>query len=109
MHLYEFDEIGTDDAMRYWMDPEGDGTTIPGVDFGPDTITNKIKSPRLVGLWAMDHFLHNGSVDTLDELLCVGGHRPASDGHAYANHGHTYGCDLGDDQKADLAAYLLSH
>ena len=32
VHLYEFDEIGTDDAMRYWMDPEGDGTTIPGVD-----------------------------------------------------------------------------
>lgn len=108
--LYSFAEIGTDDAMMRWMDPEADGTTLPGVDLGEDTITNALKAPRLVGLWAMGRYLHNGAVTSLDELLCVDGDRPASTGDAMGNQGHTYGCDtLSWDEKDDLIAYLESH
>jgi hypothetical protein len=108
--LYSFAEIGTDDAMMRWMDPEADGTTLPGVDLGEDAVTNALKSPRLVGLWAMGRFLHNGAITSLDTLLCVDGARPASTGDAMGNQGHTYGCDtLTWDEKEDLIAYLESH
>ena len=108
--LFDYSEIGTDDAMRYWMDPEADGTPIPGVDFGEDAITNQLKSPRLVGLWAMEQYLHNGSVESLAELFCVDGPRVPVTGDAVGNGGHTYGCDsLSWDEKDDLIAYLLSH
>ena len=108
--LYSFEEIGTDDAMRRWMDPEADGTTLPGVDLGEDTVTNALKSPRLVGLWAMDLFLHNGAVGSLEELLCLDGERPPSTGDAMGNQGHHYGCDtLSWDEKEDLIAWLRSH
>ena len=94
--------------MRYWMD-RGNGTTL-GVDFGEDVITNQIKSPRLAGLWAMKRFLHNGSVESLEELLCVDGPRVSIPDYAFGNQGHTFGCDsLTWDEKDDLIAYLLSH
>lgn len=108
--LYSFEAIGTDDAMRRWMSPNADGTTLPGVDLGEDTVTNALKSPRLVGLWTMGRFLHNGAVSSLDELLCVQGERPPSTGDAMGNQGHTYGCDtLSWDEKDDLIQYLQSH
>ena len=108
--LYAFDEVGTDDALMRWMDPEADGTPIPGVEMGEDAVTNRIKSPRLVGLQAMDRFLHNGSVRTLEELLCVGGPRTPVTADAQGNQGHTFGCDtLTEDEKADLRAFLESH
>jgi hypothetical protein len=108
--LYDFTEIGTDDAMMRWMDPEADGTTLPGVDMGEDSITNQLKAPRLVGLWAMKRFLHNGSVQSLEELLCVDGPRTPRTDDAMGNGGHLYGCDsLSIDEKIDLIAYLRSH
>ena len=108
--LYAFEEIGTDDAMRHWMDPEADGTTIPGVDMGEDSVTNALKAPRLVGLWTMQRFLHNGSVGSLEELLCLGGDRTPYPVDAMGNEGHTFGCDtLTWGQKSDLIEYLLSH
>ncbi len=108
--LYSFAELGTDDAMRYWMDPEADGTPLTGVDMGEDTVTNALKAPRLVGLWTMERFLHNGAVASLDELLCRDGARPEAPLDAMGNGGHTYGCDtLSWDEKNDLIAYLESH
>jgi hypothetical protein len=108
--LYDFTEIGTDDAMMRWMDPEADGTTLPGVDMGEDSVTNQLKAPRLVGLWAMKRFLHNGSVHSLEELLCVDGPRTPRTDDAMGNGGHLYGCDsLSIDEKIDLIAYLRSH
>jgi len=110
LELYDFVEIGTDDAMMRWMDPEADGTTLPGVDFGEDTVTNQLKAPRLVGLWAMERYLHNGAVLSLEELLCVDGPRTPRTDDAMGNGGHTYGCDtLSLDEKIDLIAYLESH
>ena len=108
--LYTFDEVGTDDALMRWMDPEADGTTLPGVDLGEDTVTNRLKSPRLVGLWAMDRFLHNGSVGSLAELLCLYGPRTPISADAQGNDGHTFGCaTLSETDKVALIAYLEAH
>jgi hypothetical protein len=107
--LYDFAEVGTDDALARWMDPAGDLSGLPGVDMGPDTVTGAIKSPRLVGLWAMDRYLHNGSVRSLEELLCITP-RPASQPSPYSNQGHTFGCDtLSYEDKMALIDYLMSH
>jgi len=110
LELYDYADIGTDDAMARWMDPELDGEACCGVDMGPDAVTHKLKAPRLVGLWAMQRFLHNGSVGSLEELLCVDGPRVPDDRPVFGNGGHEYGCDaLTVDEKADLIAFLNAH
>ena len=46
LEVYDPEEIGTDEAIRQWMDPELDGnppTDIPQPDFA---ITHGVKSPR---------------------------------------------------------------
>lgn len=108
--LYDYDEVGTDDAMAYWMDPDGDGIACCGVDMGEDEVTNQVKAPRLTGLWAMSRFLHNGSVGSLEELLCLDGPRVLDTRPVFGNGGHTYGCDsLSVDEKQDLIDYLNAH
>jgi mono/diheme cytochrome c family protein len=108
--VYTYDEIGTDDAMRWWVDgPDHDGEPYNDIRFQPgDSITHGIKSPRLVGLWAMSRFLHNGSLDSLEQLLCVAP-RPGVTEAAFADRGHTYGCDLSADDRGALLTYLRSH
>lgn len=106
--LYEFDEIGTDDAMAAWMDPDLDGEPCCGVEM-EHPLSHQIKSPRLVGLWAMERFLHNGSVESLEDLLCEGGSRPTVTEEPYGDGGHLYGCDLPAPDKSDLAAFLRAH
>ena len=109
LRLFSFEDIGTDDALKYWMDPTGTGSGMSGVDMGEDTVTNALKSPRLVGLWTMDRFLHNGSVESLEDLLCLDDGRPSVEGYGYGAHGHMYGCDLAPADKMDLIHYLNAH
>jgi hypothetical protein len=108
--VYTYVEIGTDDAMRWWADgPDHDGAPYGDLRFQPgDTITNGIKSPRLVGLWAMSRFLHNGSLDSLEQLLCLEP-RPGVTEPAFGDAGHSFGCDLPDDDRRALVDYLRSH
>jgi hypothetical protein len=101
---YPFDEIGTDDAMKAWGDPELDGTFCCNFDGTP---THALKSPRLVGLWAQGRFLHNGSVGSLEELLCLSPRTPSSL-QAQGSAGHEYGCELSVDDRTALAAFLRS-
>ncbi len=110
--IYTFEEIGTDEAMRLWADPDGDGQPCCGIGEGEEgELSGGLKAPRLLGLWASDRFLHNGAVHSLDELLCLGGPRPAgNDELAFQNVGHTFGCDtLTDEDKRALIAYLNAH
>ncbi len=102
--LYDFDDIGTDDAIDGWGDADADGTFCCDLDGTP---TQKLKSPRLVGLWAQQRFLHNGAVSSLEELVCLSP-RPASFGDAQDTVGHTFGCDLDDDDRRALVAFLKS-
>ena len=96
--------------MAKWADPDLDGVLDDGLRFPVgDVLTHGIKSPRLVGLWAQRRFLHNGSVDSLEDLLCSSGPRASISAPAFGNGGHTYGCDLMPDDRAPLIAYLNAH
>lgn len=108
--LYAFGEVGTDDALRQWMDPDGDGEPCCGMPIRPGArLSHQVKSPRLLGLWSAQRFLHNGSVPSLESLLCVDGPRGTDTRPAYGDRGHTFGCELGAEDKAALAAFLRSH
>jgi hypothetical protein len=102
LDVYAFEEIGTDDALRDW----GAGETC--CDFDDTELTGGIKSPRLVGMWAHARFLHNGSVTSLEALLCDTT-RPTIDTPALSDGGHTFGCELDAADKDALIAYLLAH
>jgi hypothetical protein len=106
--VHEFSEIGVDTAMQYWMDLELDGVPCCGFDFGDESLTHGIVSSRLVGLWAQKRFLHNGSVDSLDDLLCKSEPRPTVSGSPWSDQGHLYGCELSNPEKDALIAFLLS-
>jgi hypothetical protein len=101
---YPYDEIGTDDAMKAWGDPELDGTFCCDFDGTP---THELKSPRLVGLWSQGRFLHNGAVASIEELLCLAPRTPSSL-PAQGSQGHEYGCELSVDDRTALAAFLRS-
>jgi hypothetical protein len=90
------------------MDPELDGVPCCGFDLGDQSLTQGIVSSRLVGLWAQKRFLHNGSVDSLEDLLCSSGPRPTVYGSPWSDQGHLFGCELSNLQKDALIAFLLS-
>jgi len=104
LEVFEFDEIGTDPTLARWGDGDGDGEICCGVE---GELTGGVKAPRLSGLYALSRFLHNGSLESLEQLLCVD-ERPESEKPPYANTGHLYGCELGVDEKKDLLAFLES-
>ena len=108
--LYGYDEVGTDPEIRWWADgPDHDGVACCGLTFQPgDTVTGAIKSPRLVGLWAMTRFLHNGALDSLEQLLCLTP-RPGITVPAFGDQGHDYGCDLAAADREALIGYLRAH
>jgi hypothetical protein len=102
--VYEFDEIGTDPALAFWGDADGDGEMCCGLK---GNLTGGIKAPRLTGLHALTRFLHNGSLASLEQLLCLED-RPPTAQPPYASIGHEFGCDLPDEEKADLLHFLRS-
>ena len=51
----------------------------------------------------------DGSVSSLEELLCVNGARGTITDPGYSDAGHTYGCDFTADEKRSLISYLLAH
>lgn len=105
--IYTFEEIGTDDAMRAWGDPELTGTLCCGLGDGTVPATHGIKSPRLAGLWSFSRFLHNGAVEGIEELLCVDGPRHENRDHALGTQGHDDLCeDFTRDEKLALIAFL---
>jgi hypothetical protein len=108
--VYAYEDIGTDAEMRWWADgADHDGELCCGLTLLPgDALTGGIKSPRLVGLWTMSRFLHNGSLDSLEQLLCLAA-RPGETTPAFGDQGHEYGCDLDVGDRDALIAYLLAH
>lgn len=107
--VYDFSEVGTDDSLRLWADgPAGDGQPCCGIEESQEfQLTGGIKSPRLTGLWAMQIFLHNGSVDSLEDLFCLDVERPTIDEPIFSDGGHRFTCDgLNREEKLDLIAFL---
>lgn len=107
--LFHYEEIGTDAAMRDWLDPSGMGMPCCNLPAGSTVVlTHQLKSPRLVGEWTMQRFLHNGALASLDELFCRAP-RPSTSAPPFGAAGHTMTCSLSDDDKQALEAYLLAH
>ncbi len=108
--LFTFEEMGTDEAMKSWADPELDGNLCCGLGDGmSNEATHALKSPRLVGTWAKRRFLHNGSVEGLESLFCLQGPRPRSTAHGLGTQGHEDLCeDYDSDEKRALIALLKS-
>jgi hypothetical protein len=106
--LYSYEEIGTDPAMKDWLDPNHDGTPCCNVPPGSiEPLTHSLKSPRLTGLWAATRFLHNGAVSSLESLFCLDGPRGSVTELAFGDAGHDYTCNgLAADEKRALVAYL---
>ncbi len=109
--VYSFDEVGSDRALQDWLDPRGSGRPCCGAPDSPDSApTHGIKSPRLVGMSAASRFLHNGSLDSLEQLFCLNRQRPGRSDPPFGDQGHTETCDgLDDDEKRQLIAYLLAN
>jgi len=101
---FSFEDIGTDDQMKYIMDPELDGQVINGLDA---EVSHGIKAPRLSGVWSKTRLLHNGSVDSLEELFCLEAERN-DDTPIFGNQGHEYGCELSVDDREDIISFLKS-
>ncbi len=104
LEVYHLAEIGTDPALASWGDADGDGEMCCGIG---GYLTGGIKAPRLTGLYALRRYLHNGSLGSLEELLCLE-ERPPSELPPYANTGHLYGCELPAEDKAHLLVFLRS-
>jgi hypothetical protein len=106
--VYTFAEIGTDSELAKWLDPTLSGMACCNAPVEPgETPTHGVKSPRIVGTWAMKRFLHNGSVDSLEDLFCVSGPRGSNAEPAYGDGGHLFTCDgLTNADKTALIAYL---
>lgn len=97
-------EIGTDDAYRYLLDPDLTGNSF---DL-PAELHHMLQPTRLTGLWTKPTLLHNGSVQGLDELLCVDGPRDLVTEYGFGNQGHEDGCELPAEDKDALIAFLLT-
>jgi hypothetical protein len=108
VRVYTFEEVGTDDRLRAWGDPDLDGELCCGLADGGDVVaTHGVKAPRLVGLWTNERLLHNGSVTRVEELLCLEGSRPtAGTEPGFGDGGHTFGCELSEEERGDLIAFL---
>lgn len=108
--VYGFDEIGSDTAMMYWLDPDLDGQPCCDVELlGRDALTHGLRAPRLTGVWSAQRLLHNGSIDSLESLFCMNGLRPTIEQSPYSDRGHTFTCDgLTDDEKTALMEFLRS-
>jgi len=103
LRVFEFDEVGTDAAMARWGDADGDGEMCCGVD---GELTGGIKAPRLSGVGHLDRLLHNGSLESLEQLLCLEA-RPAG-AEPFGGQGHEFGCDLPSGDAASLLTFLRS-
>ena len=115
--VYQVGEIGTDPTLVDWADPDGGPTACCGVPTAGGGLTRGVKSPRLVGLWAMSRFLHNGALSSLEQLFCedsdagdIDAGRPPAGSAPMQTVGHDFTCaGLDEGERQALLAYLRSH
>lgn len=97
--IYEYSDIGTDGAMAYW----GQGTILLDAE-AEAALPWGVKAPRLFGLHGHRRFLHNGSLDSLAQLLCLSPRGSWPEPNAAT--GHEYGCDLPVADRQALLVFL---
>lgn len=88
--IHSFEEIGTDALLADMYGPNAPNVSLV---VEPYEITSGVRAPRLEGWWSIEKLLHNGSVDSLEELLCVEGPRVPDLRPGFSNQGHEFGCE----------------
>ena len=88
--------------------------TDPGLALNTRKGTGFYKVPSLKGVWYRGHYLHDGSVASLEEMFdperlsdahIVGGYSPPG-AKARAIRGHEFGLKLDSGERAQLIAFL---
>jgi mono/diheme cytochrome c family protein len=88
--------------------------TDPGLALGTRKGTGYYKIPSLKGVWYRGHYLHDGSVTTLEEMFdpgrlkdthVPGGWMPVGE-RTHAIQGHEFGLKLGPEEREQLLAFL---
>lgn len=94
---YPYEELGVESAMKEM-----------GKEFDNWGDTSGLKAPRLTGLENQTRYLHNGSIDSLEQLFCLEP-RPDNPAPAQSSKGHRMTCDdLSTSEKQKLITYLRS-
>lgn len=106
--VFDLDEIGTDPNLKYQLDPTFSGVALGNVA-KPYELTYGVRAGRLTGIWSYEHFFHNGSLSSLDEIFCLKGPRPPSKGNGHSTGGHMWTCnDFSPEEKVDLRTFVES-
>ncbi len=107
--IFDVAEIGTDPNIKKYLDPDLSGKLLYPIG-QPYELTQGIRAARLSGVWSMKRILHNGSLNSLEELFCLNGPRPAAlpiGGMSTA--GHESVCEtFTREEKEDVIAFLKS-
>ena len=64
-----------------------------------------LRHQDLLGYGQKNRLLHNGSVESLEDLFCIYGER-TDDQVIFGNIGHTFGCDLPYLDKTDIIEFF---
>jgi hypothetical protein len=105
---YTFDEVGTDRAYAGIYNPGPDGKPCCGLGGEASNVTHGVKAPRMAGMAWQLRLLHNGSLNSLEELFCLTP-RPMVMVPAQTAVGHQMTCEgLTTDEKWALVTYLRS-
>lgn len=104
---FAFSEIGTDDAYAEIYNPAiNNGSPCCGLGGDQTFVTRGVKAPRLAGMPWQTRLLHNGSLDSLEELFCLVP-RPMVQTRAQTAMGHMMTCtDLTADEKVAMIGWL---
>ncbi len=102
---YSYTELGVDSAMDQIFNPDANDQLCCGFPNDDYEVTHGIKAPRIMGVENQTKWLHNGSVDSLEQLFCLQP-RVVDNREAMGSEGHEYGCDLGEAKRRDLIEYL---
>lgn len=105
---HAFSAVGTDDAYANIYNAPPDAGPCCGLGGDSSYVTRSVKSPRFTGLAWQHRYLHNGAVNSLEELFCLVP-RPMVTTYAETAGGHLQTCNgLTDAEKQALIGYLKS-
>ena len=103
-----FSAVGTDDEYAKIYNAPPDAGPCCGLNGQPESVTRQVKAPRFTGLAWQQRYLHNGAVESLEQLFCLSP-RPMVTTVAQTAGGHLQTCEsLTVNEKQALIGYLRS-
>jgi hypothetical protein len=103
-----FSAVGTDDEYANIYNAPPDAGPCCGLNGEPSWVTRQVRAPRFVGLAWQSRYLHNGAVESLEQLFCLTP-RPVVTTVAQTAGGHLQTCEgLSVVEKQALIGWLRS-